>query len=46
MAAVYERRTLGMPIPEALRIALGFAIPLVDRPPTSTRFAPSFTAFV
>jgi predicted acylesterase/phospholipase RssA/CDGSH-type Zn-finger protein/ferredoxin/uncharacterized Fe-S cluster protein YjdI len=40
MVAVYERRTLRMPVPEALRIALGFAIPLLlIGHLTSTRFA-------
>jgi CDGSH-type Zn-finger protein/ferredoxin/uncharacterized Fe-S cluster protein YjdI len=40
LAAVYERRTLRMPAPEALRIALGFGIPLLlIGHLTSTRFA-------
>ena len=40
MVAVYERRTLRMPAPEALRIALGFGIPLLLIGHfTSTRFA-------
>ena len=40
MIAVYERRTLRMPAPEALRIALGFGIPLLLIGHfTSTRFA-------
>jgi NTE family protein len=40
MIAVYERRTLRMPAPEALRIALGFGIPLLlIGHLTSTRFA-------
>ena len=40
MVAVYERRTLQMPVPEALRIALGFGIPLLlIGHVTSTRFA-------
>ena len=40
MVAVYERRTLRMPTPEALRIALGFGIPLLlIGHLTSTRFA-------
>jgi NTE family protein len=40
MVAVYERRTLRMPAPEALRIALGFGIPLLlIGHLTSTRFA-------
>src|ERR1700693_1675793 len=40
LIAVYERRTLRMPAPEALRIALGFGIPLLlIGHLTSTRFA-------
>src|SRR6202162_5716217 len=40
MGAVYERRTLRMPAPEALRIALGFGIPLLlIGHLASTRFA-------
>src|SRR5260221_1509141 len=40
LVAVYERRTLRMPAPEALRIALGFGIPLLlIGHLTSTRFA-------
>ena len=40
MVAVYERRTLRMPAPEAVRIALGFGIPLLLIGHfTSTRFA-------
>jgi len=40
MVAVYERRTLRMPATEALRIALGFGIPLLlIGHLTSTRFA-------
>src|SRR6266496_416464 len=40
LVAVYERRTLRMPAPEALRIALGFGIPLLLIGHfTSTRFA-------
>jgi CDGSH-type Zn-finger protein/ferredoxin/uncharacterized Fe-S cluster protein YjdI len=40
MVAVYERRTLRMPAPEALRIAFGFGIPLLlIGHLTSTRFA-------
>lgn len=40
LVAVYERRTLRMPGPEALRIALGFGIPLLlIGHLTSTRFA-------
>ncbi len=40
MAAVYERRTLRMSIPEALRITLGFGIPLLlIGHLTATRFA-------
>ena len=40
MVAVYERRTLRMPAPEAIRIALGFGIPLLlIGHLTSTRFA-------
>ena len=40
MVAVYERRTLRMPATEALRIALGFGIPLLLVGHfTSTRFA-------
>jgi CDGSH-type Zn-finger protein/ferredoxin/uncharacterized Fe-S cluster protein YjdI len=40
LVAVYERRTLRMPAPEALRIAVGFAIPLLlIGHLTSTRFA-------
>ena len=40
LVAVYERRRLRMPAPEALRIALGFGIPLLlIGHLTSTRFA-------
>jgi CDGSH-type Zn-finger protein/ferredoxin/uncharacterized Fe-S cluster protein YjdI len=40
LVAVYERRTLRMPAPEALRIALGFGIPLLlIGHLASTRFA-------
>ena len=40
LAAVYERRTLRMPAPEAIRIALGFGIPLLlIGHLASTRFA-------
>src|SRR5438094_10599496 len=40
MVAVYERRTLRMPAPEALRIVLGFGIPLLlIGHLTATRFA-------
>jgi CDGSH-type Zn-finger protein/ferredoxin/uncharacterized Fe-S cluster protein YjdI len=40
MVAIYERRTLRMPAPEAVRIALGFGIPLLLIGHfTSTRFA-------
>src|SRR6266446_6642504 len=40
MVAVYEHRTLRMPVTEALRIALGFGIPLLlIGHLTSTRFA-------